>query len=85
MLISWSSPHLDSVVLPPPEVGGEQLVVPVHHVEVVGQILRGVEVPHVDVGVGRSQAGHVGAVQDHGDQVVGEEVVELLSDVVLAA
>ena len=52
--------------------------------KVVGQLLRGVEVHDVDIGVRWSHPGHVGAVQDHGDQVVGEKVVELLSDVVLA-
>ena len=75
--------HLDSVVISPPEVGGEQLVVLVHHVEVVGQLLRGVEVPHVDVGVGWSHLAHVGPVQHHGDHVVGQKVEELLCDVVL--
>ena len=76
--------HLHSVVISPPEVGGEQLVVLVHPVEVVGQLLRGVEVPHVDEGVRRGHPGHVGAVQHHGDHVVGEDLEEFLRDVVLA-
>ena len=75
--------HLDSVVISPPEVGGEQLVVLVHPVEVVGELLRAVEVHHVDVGVRGGHPGHVGAVQHHGDHVVGQQVEELLRDVVL--
>ena len=51
--------------------------------EVVGQLLRGVEVPHVDEGVGWSHPGHVGAVQHHGDHVVGEQVEVFLRYVVL--
>ena len=51
--------------------------------EVVSQLLRGVEVPHVDVGVRRSHPGHVGAVQHHGDHVVGQDFEKLLRDVVL--
>ena len=75
--------HLESVEISPPEVGGEQLVILVHLVEVEGQLLRGVEVHHVDVGVGRGQPGHVGAVKHHGDHVVAQQVEELLRDVVL--
>ena len=52
--------------------------------EVEGQLLRGLEVHHVDEGVRGSQLGHVGAVQNHGDHVVGKEIEELLRDVVLA-
>ena len=51
------------VEVSPPEVGGEQSFVMVHHVKVVGQLLCAVEVPHVDVGVWRRQPGHVGAVR----------------------
>ena len=75
--------HLDCVVISPPEVWGEQLVILVHPVEVVGQLLRGVEVHHVDVGVGWSHLGHVGSVQHHGDHVVRQQVEEFLCDVVL--
>ena len=76
--------HLHSVVISPPEVGGEQLVVLVYPVEVVGELLRGAEVPHVDEGVRRGHPGHVGAVQHHRDHVVGQQVEEFLRDVVLA-
>ena len=51
--------------------------------EVEGQLLGGLEVHHVDEGVRGSQLGHVGAVQHHGDHVVGKEIEELLRDVVL--
>ena len=74
---------LSLVVISPPEVGGEQSVVLVHGVEVEGQVLRGVEVHHVDVGVRRGLPGHVGAVQYHGDHVVLENFEEFLCDVVL--
>ena len=52
--------------------------------KVVGQLLRGVEVHDVDIGVRWSHPGHVGAVQHHGDHVVGQNFEELLRDVVLA-
>ena len=52
--------HLDCVEISPPEVGGEQLVILVQGVEVKGQLLGGVEVHHVDVGVRGSQPRHVG-------------------------
>ena len=71
------------VEVSPPEVGGEQLVVLVHRVEVEGQLLRGVEVPHVDEGVRWSRPGHVGAVQHDGNHVVGQKVEEFLRYVVL--
>ena len=52
--------------------------------EVVGQLLRGAKVPHVDVGVRRGHPGHVGAVHYHGDHVVGKDFEEFLRYVVLA-
>ena len=57
------SPDHRLVVISPPEVGGEQSFVMVHHVKVVGQLLCAVEVPHVDIGVRQRQPGHVGAVR----------------------
>ena len=75
--------YLDSVVVSPPEIGGKQFVVLVDGVEVLGQLSGGVEVPDVDVGVRRDMCCHVGSAQDHRNHVVGQKVVELLSEVVL--
>ena len=83
-MVNYERTHLDCVVISPPEVGGEQLIVLVQPVEVVGQLLRGVEVPHVDVGVRRGYPGHVGAVHHYGDHVVGKDFEEFLRHVVLA-
>ena len=52
--------HLDCVEISPPEVGGEQLVILVQGVEVEGQLLGGVEVHHVDVGVSDVILGQTG-------------------------
>ena len=45
---------------------------------------KGWEVLDVNVGVGRSNGGHVDSVQDDGNDVVGENLPELLSYVVQA-
>ena len=51
--------------------------------QVLSQTLRSVEVLGVDVTVRGSDVGHVGSVQHHRDDVVGQDVEELLCHVVL--
>ena len=59
------------VVVSPPEVGGEQLVIRTHYLHVLCRFFNTVvEIFKVDVGVFGSNVGHVGTIQHDGDHVV---------------
>ena len=73
------------VVVSPPEVGGEQRVIPTHSLHVLRRLLNTViEIFKVDVGVFGSNVGHVGTIQHDGDHVVIQDLPELLRHVVRA-
>ena len=73
------------VVVSPPEVGGEQLVIPTHSLHVLCRLLNTViEIFKVDVGVFGSNVGHVDTIQHDGDHVVIQDLPELLRHVVRA-
>ena len=73
------------VVVSPPEVGGEQLVIRTHSLHVLCRLLNTVvEIFKVDVGVFGSNVGHVGTIEDYGDHVVIQDLPELLRHVVRA-
>ena len=82
-MISFPNIDLYFIIIPPPEVGCKQGVVACHSQKVLRQLVYRGEVLGVNVAVRRSNAGHIGSGQDHGDDVVGQDVEVLLCHVVL--
>ena len=79
-----SFPYHNLIVILPPEIWSQPLLVRRKPREERRQLRGGVEILDIDEGVRRRQVTHVGPGQHHGHHAVCQGVIELLRDIILA-